>query len=143
MRRRSLLLAALVLPLALSGLGAHAPAQAQSQASTAPTIRTMAFTPAAFEAAQKAGGPILVEVTAPWCPTCKAQKPILSDLLAQPKFGKMTVLEVDFDSQKDALKMLGVQMQSTLISYKGKQEVGRSTGVTDKAAIAAQIDKSI
>ncbi len=164
MRRRSLLLAALALPLALSGLAAHAPAQAQSMAPTTPMapatpmaptapmsagmpmMQMMApipFTPAAFEAAQKAGGPILVEVTAPWCPTCKAQKPILSDLLMQPKFGKMTVLQVDFDSQKDALKMLGVQMQSTLISYKGKQEVGRSTGVTDKAAIAAQIDKSI
>jgi thiol-disulfide isomerase/thioredoxin len=82
-------------------------------------------------------------VTAPWCPTCKAQKPILSELLADPRFAKMTILHVDFDSQKDALKELGVRMQSTLISYKGGKEVGRSTGVTDKAAIAAQLDKSI
>ncbi len=134
MHRRSLIAVALALPLALSGLGALATAQAET---------ILPFTPAALEAAQKAGGPILVEVTAPWCPTCKAQKPILSELLAQPKFAKMTVLQVDFDSQKDALKMLGVRMQSTLISYKGKQEVARSTGVTDKAAIAAQIDKSI
>ncbi len=55
----------------------------------------------------------------------------------------MTILHVDFDSQKDALKELGVRMQSTLITYKGGKEVGRSTGVTDKAAIAAQLDKSI
>ncbi len=102
-----------------------------------------AFTPAAFEAAQKAGGPLLVEVTAPWCPTCKAQKPILSELSAQPKFAKLAIFQVDFDSQKDALKMLGVQQQSTLISYKGDKEVGRSTGVTSRTAIEDQLNKSI
>jgi hypothetical protein len=50
---------------------------------------------------------------------------------------------VDFDTQKDALKMLGVQRQSTLISYKGAKEVGRSTGVTDKSALEDQLSKSI
>ncbi len=35
------------------------------------------FTPAAFEAAEKAGKPILIDVTAPWCPTCRAQAPVL------------------------------------------------------------------
>ena len=35
------------------------------------------FTPQAFEAAQKAGKSILVHITASWCPTCKAQRPIL------------------------------------------------------------------
>lgn len=50
------------------------------------------FTPAAFDAAKKAGGPILVEVTAPRCLTCKTQKPILSELSAQPKFAKLAIL---------------------------------------------------
>ena len=110
---------------------------------TAQASETRTFTPAAFEAAKKAGGPILVEVTAPWCPTCKAQKPILSELSAHPKFAKLAIFQVDFDSQKDALKMLGVQIQSTLISYKGDKEVGRSTGVTNKTAIEDQLNKSI
>ena len=101
------------------------------------------FTPAAFEAAKKAGLPILVEVTAPWCSVCRAQKPILSDLARQPKFAKLVILEVDFDSQKDVLKSLKVQSQSTLISYKGDNEVGRSTGVTNKGTIEAQLAKSI
>ena len=104
---------------------------------------TQAFTPAAFEAAKKSGAPLLVEVTAPWCPVCKAQKPILSELTAQPKFKDLKILDVDFDSQKDALKTLGVRMQSTLIAYKGGEEQVRSTGVTDKSAIAGLLDKSL
>jgi thiol-disulfide isomerase/thioredoxin len=101
------------------------------------------FTPAAFEAAKKAGTPILVEVSAPWCPVCKAQKPILAEITAQPRFAKLAVFNVDFDSQKDALRMLGVQKQSTLISFKGGKEVGRSTGITDKARIAGQLERSL
>ena len=82
-------------------------------------------------------------MTAPWCPVCKAQKPILAELTAQPKFRDLKILDVDFDSQKDALKALGVRMQSTLIAYKGGEEQVRSTGVTDKSAIASLLDKSL
>lgn len=101
------------------------------------------FTQATFEAAKASGKPVLVEVTAPWCPVCKAQKPILSDLKAQSKFKDMAVFEVDFDSQKDALRALNVQKQSTLITYKGGQEVGRSTGDTSKASISDLLNKAI
>lgn len=88
---------------------------------------------AAFEAAQSAGSPILVHVTAPWCPTCKAQKPTVDKL--ESSNPALKVFAVDFDSQKDALALLGVKSQSTLISYRGKMEMGRSMGVTDPAAI--------
>src|SRR5688500_8312558 len=71
---------------------------------------------AAFQAAQASGKPILVEVTAPWCPVCKVQKPILSDLMKMPSFESFAVFEVDFDSGKDVLRMLNVQKQSTLIA---------------------------
>lgn len=93
------------------------------------------FDQAAFEAAQAGGKPILIEVTAPWCPTCKAQKPILSDLTGRPDFADMVVLAVDFDSQKDVLRGLGATMQSTLIVFRGDRETGRSVGETDAAAI--------
>lgn len=39
--------------------------------------RVLAFDQAAFEAAQKAQKPILVHITAPWCPDCRAQNAIL------------------------------------------------------------------
>lgn len=112
-------------------------------ARTASAAETAAYTPQAFEAAQKAGQPILVEITAPWCPTCKAQKPILGKLEADPKFKNLHIFDVDFDSQKDVVRLFGAQMQSTLIAFKGPQEVARSVGDTKPGSIAALLDKSI
>ncbi|MGE3991534.1 thioredoxin family protein [Pseudorhodoplanes sp.] len=101
------------------------------------------FTPAAFEAAQVAGKPILIDVSASWCPTCKAQAPILSKLLGEQRFKNMVAFNVDFDSQKDILRRLNVQRQSTLIVFKGKQEAGRSVADTNSASIEALLAKSL
>ena len=95
-----------------------------------------------FAAAQAAGKPILVEIHATWCPTCKAQEPILSDLEKQDKFKNLTVFRVDFDSQKDAVKAFGARVQSTLITFKGSVETGRSVGDTNPSSIAALLDKT-
>ena len=97
----------------------------------------------AFAAAQAAGKPILVDVTAPWCPVCKTQKAVFNKLAGNPKFKDMVVYEVDFDSRKDVLRDLKVQMQSTLISFKGAKEVGRSSGETNANKIEDQLNKSL
>lgn len=101
------------------------------------------FAQADFDAAQKAGKPILVEITAPWCPTCKAQAPILGELREQPKFKELRVFAVDFDNQKDVVKSLKAQNQSTLIVFKGGQEVGRSVGDTKRESIEALLTKAL
>jgi thiol-disulfide isomerase/thioredoxin len=97
----------------------------------------------AFQAAKSAGRSILIQVSAPWCPTCRAQKPILAELASKPKFGSFVFFEVDFDSQKDVLRMLNVHQQSTLITFKGANEVGRSTGDTNAASIEDLLNKAI
>ena len=102
-----------------------------------------AYTQAAFEAAQKAGKPILVHITAPWCTTCAAQRPILAKLEAEPRFRDLQVFDVDFDSRKDVVQRFGATMQSTLITYKGTTETGRSAGETKPAAITALLDRTI
>jgi len=104
---------------------------------------TAAFVQSDFDAARTAGKSILIEVTAPWCPTCKAQKPILSELTSDKKFKDLVIYEVDFDSQKDVLRRLNVRMQSTLITFKNGKETGRSTGDTNKASISRLLDKAI
>lgn len=97
------------------------------------------FTQQAFDASQKQGKPILVHVNAPWCPFCAKQRPIIAHLKTEPKFSNLIVYQVDFDTQKDALKAFGVQKQSTLIVFKGSTEEGRSTGVTDPAKIESLV----
>ena len=101
------------------------------------------FSEEAFKAAQASGSPILVEIHADWCPTCKAQNPILDKLTADPKFKDLKVFRVDFDAMKPVVKQFGAQMQSTLIVFKGSAEQGRSVGDTKEASIAALLDKSL
>ncbi len=113
----------------------------------APVVATAAdqkpFDQAAFDAAQAQGKPVLVEVSAPWCPICKAQAPTLSKLRSDARFKDLASFNVDFDSQKDLLRKFNVTKQSTLIVFKGRQEVGRSTGDTNPASIEALLAKAI
>ena len=107
------------------------------------TPAAVPFSADAFKAAQASGGPILVEIHADWCPTCKAQKPILDELTAAPKFKDLKIFRVDFDAQKAVVKQFKAQMQSTLIVFKGSAEQGRSVGDTRQASIAALLDKTL
>jgi thioredoxin 1 len=125
--RRSVLLAAVV-----ASAGFAAPACAAGP---------QPFDDAAFAAAQKAGKPIFVAIHASWCPVCKAQKPILADLMADPKFKDLAYFTIDFDSQKDLVQRFGARMQSTLIAFKGATEQGRSVGDSKRDSIAALLNK--
>ena len=111
--------------------------------SPALATETKTYTPEAFAAAQKAGKPIFVGIHASWCPTCARQKPILSELMADPKFTYLVYFVVDYDSQKEAVKFFGARMQSTLIAFKGEKETGRSVGDTDRSSIAALLNKTL
>lgn len=101
------------------------------------------FSTEAFKAAQAANSPILIEIHAGWCPTCKAQKPIIDKLTADPKFKDLKIFRVDFDGMKPAVRQFGAQMQSTLIVFKGSTEQGRSVGDTNQASIAALLNKTL
>jgi thiol-disulfide isomerase/thioredoxin len=101
------------------------------------------FSQAAFKSAQTAGKPILVEIHADWCPTCRAQKPVLERLTSDPKFKNLQVFRVDFDTQKADVKQFGAQMQSTLIVFKSDKETGRSVGDTKEASIASLLAKAL
>lgn len=129
-RRLALLLSALV---ALSWIAVFPAAAAVRQP----------YDAAALAEAQKAGKSILVHVSAPWCPTCKAQKPILDKLAADPAFKDVVMFELDFDSGGEALKALNARSQSTLIAFKGEKETGRSAGDTDPDSIAALLKTAL
>ena len=102
-----------------------------------------AFTPEAFQSAQQAGKPILVDITAPWCPTCNAQAPVIEELTSRETYKDVVIFHVDFDSQKDVVRSFNARSQSTLITFRGQDEVARSVGVTDPAAIEDMLAKAV
>jgi thioredoxin-like negative regulator of GroEL len=100
------------------------------------------FTQEAFDAAQKAGKPILIDTFATWCDVCARQKPILDQLLQAPKFKDLVTFRVDFDTQKDVMRQFNARVQSTLIVFRGGKEVGRSVGETQPEWIEDLLDKT-
>jgi thioredoxin 1 len=100
------------------------------------------YTQAAFADAQKQGRPVLIHVNASWCPTCAKQRPIIAELAAEAANKDLLILKVDFDSQKDVVTGFGVREQSTLITFHGAKETGRSVGATDPAAIRTLVTKA-
>jgi len=96
-----------------------------------------------FDKLTKDGKPVVLDISAPWCPTCKEQKPIVDGLMKQPAYKDVTVLTIDFDSSKPTLKMFKVSSQSTLIAFKGEKEVARSVGDTSPSGIEGLVKKTV
>ncbi|HEY3068555.1 MAG TPA: thioredoxin family protein [Methylomirabilota bacterium] len=101
------------------------------------------YTKQAFLDAQQAGKPIIVFVTASWCPNCRKQQPIVDELSREKAFADALVFVIDYDASKDALRDLNVQMQSTLIAFNGRTERMRSTAVTDPVAVRALFQSAL
>jgi len=100
------------------------------------------YTQQEFDRLAREGKAVLVDVSAPWCPTCKAQKPLVEGLATGPIYKDVAVLTVDFDTDKPVLRRFGVGTQSTLIAFKGGKEVGRSVGDTTSAGIEGLFKKA-
>jgi thioredoxin 1 len=92
------------------------------------------FTKEAFAAATAEGKTTLVFFHAPWCPVCKAQEPkVLAHLNNDAK--NVVAFKVDYDTNKALRQEMNVAKQSTLILYRGKQELGRLSYKSDDASI--------
>jgi len=109
----------------------------------AATAGEQPFDKARFDAALAQGKPVIVDFSASWCPTCKAQKPIVDALLREKKLEPVTLFVADYDKETELKKRLGVTQQSTFVVFKSGKEVGRSTGQTRQQAIADLFDKAL
>ena len=118
-------------------------AVAISGAASAAAFEQKKFDPASFKAAQGSNKSILVDISATWCPTCKAQHAVLQSLATKPEYADLVVFEVDFDTQKDAVRSFGARQQSTLIAFKGTQETRRLVGETGAAPIEELLKSSL
>ena len=98
-----------------------------------------AYDAKAFAAAQAAGKTIVVDVHADWCPTCRAQAPILDELRKEQANDKVAFIKVDFDSDKAFLRAHRIPRQSTVVVFKGDREVARSIAETDRKRLRAVV----
>jgi thioredoxin 1 len=89
------------------------------------------------------GRPVVVDFHADWCPTCRAQAPIIKDLLSKPEFRDLTVLVANYDTELPLRKTLKVSQQSTLVVFRHGKEVARSTGETSPEKQAARLRQAL
>ena len=113
----------LVLFSALAGFGCQAAEQP--------------FNRVAFDSAVKAGKPVAVVFHADWCPTCRAQAPVLMQLVGHPKYKALTLFVANFDDESQLKRELHVNKQSTIVVFRNGAEIARSTGDTQSDRLDA------
>lgn len=123
----------LVVVLLLAGLAKPADA----------TPEWIDYTPEAFAEAQQAGRTILVDVYASWCPTCKAQAPILDELRGEPTLSDVTFVKVDFDQEESFIENHRIPRQSTILVFDGETEIARSVAETDRERLRSFVFESV
>ncbi|WP_298467936.1 thioredoxin [uncultured Erythrobacter sp.] len=97
------------------------------------------YNEAEFVMAQGKGKTIVVDVYADWCPTCRAQAPILDELRKERQNGNTLFVKVNFDDEKAFLRRHRVPRQSTVLVFKGKKEVARSIAQTNRSALRSAV----
>ena len=90
---------------------------------------------AEFMMAQKKGKTIVVDVYADWCPTCRAQAPILEELRTEKQSSDVLFVKVNFDKEKAFLRLNRIPRQSTVLVFNGMDEAARSIAQTDRTAL--------
>ncbi len=101
------------------------------------------FNQAQYDQAVAAGKPVVVYLHADWCPTCRAQQPIVDKLSKEPQLKDVTIFVADFDKETALEKALKVNQQSTFVVFKQGHEVTRSTGQTQEKAIRATLEQAL
>ena len=92
----------------------------------------------ALSAEQQAGKPVALHFHANWCPTCRAQEKVFLQWKGNASVPG-TLIVVDYDTEKELKKQLGVRTQSTLIVYQGSVEKARLAGDTDLDKLRAAL----
>jgi thioredoxin-like negative regulator of GroEL len=101
------------------------------------------FNRAAFQELQARNAPAIVFVHASWCPICRAQQATISKLLATPEYRGVTVLTIDYDTQKPLWTSFGAQKQSTLIAFHGRRETARLAYDADPQKVTALVASTL
>ena len=90
---------------------------------------------------QKSGKTIVINSWNKYCSTCAAQTKVFDQALKD--FKDVEFLFYEQDKNKDIAKTLGINYWTTIVVFKGQNEVGREMGLTDKNQIYDLINKGI
>lgn len=105
--------------------------------------QTAAYSQEMFDKLAKEGKPVVVNIFATWCLTSAMQKPIQDKLLKSPKYKDVTLLTVNFDTQKPVVAKLKATMQGTLIAFKGGKEMARSESDATEEGVEVVFKKAL
>ena len=105
------------------------------------TEKITSFSTEIFETAKADGKTIVINSYEIWCGTCTAQTIILNQ--AKEEFSNIIFLSFEQEKNKDIAKKLNIKFRTTIVVYKGKNEVSRIIGQTAKEAIYSAIKKGI
>ena len=86
--------------------------------------------------------PVLVDFWAPWCGPCKAIAPVV-DELANEYDGKLKVVKINVDENKEAAMKYNVRGIPNLIIFKGGESVEQIVGAVAKQELVNAIDKVV
>ena len=99
------------------------------------------FSEEIFKNAKASGKTIVINSYEVWCGTCSIQTKILDQ--AEKEFKDVIFLSYEQSKNKDIAKNLGIKFWTTIVVYKGNNEVVRIVGKTDKETIYSAIQKGI
>ena len=94
-----------------------------------------------FEEAKASGKTIVINSYEVWCGTCGKQTKILDQ--AEKDFKNIVFLSYEQSKNNDIAKKLGIKFWTTIVIYKGDNEVDRIVGQTNKKIIYAAIQKGV
>ena len=86
--------------------------------------------------------PVLVDFWAEWCGPCKAIAPVL-DELAQTYEGKLQIVKVNVDENRNIPAKYGIRGIPTLMVFKNGELLATKVGALSKAQLAQFIDQQL
>jgi len=87
-------------------------------------------------------GVTLIDFNAPWCGPCKAQEPILKEIMNQFA-DRATIAAMNVDENQEIAVQLGIQSIPTLALFKNGQEIKRLIGLQSQTMLTSVIENAL